>query len=67
MITIHPALTHVGPVGVMKEIQVLRVSNLEWGRISEEVLASLRSSADIEKVEVQDGPKTRVKRGYVDL
>lgn len=60
--SVHPALTHVGPVGALKDVQVLSVSKFEWDRVSDEILASLSSRGDIEKVEVQDEPKARVKR-----
>lgn len=61
--TIHPALTFVGPVGVMKHVLVLSVPKLEWSHVSDDVLALLRSQADIERVDVLDAPKTRAKRG----
>ena len=60
--TIHPALTHVGPVGMMRDVQILSVPVPEWGRVSGEVLALLSSKPDIEKIEVQGAPKVRVKR-----
>lgn len=61
--TIHPALTHVGQVGVMKDVLILSVPVPEWSHVSADVLALLSSQTDIAKVEVQGAPKARVKRG----
>ncbi|KAF8585722.1 hypothetical protein K439DRAFT_1279400, partial [Ramaria rubella] len=62
--TIHPALTHVGSVGVLNDVQLVSVPKREWSHLSDDVLVSLRSGSTtgIEKVEVQDEPKTRAKR-----
>jgi len=67
--TIHPALKHVGPVGVMKDIQILSVPKIEWERVSGEVLASFgdKLKDGIHKVELLDEPKARVKRGGDEL
>jgi hypothetical protein len=61
---VHPALTHseVAPVGAMRDVLVLGVPKLEWGRVAEDVLSALRAQGDVERVEVLDAPKTRAKR-----
>ncbi|KIJ32420.1 hypothetical protein M422DRAFT_783421 [Sphaerobolus stellatus SS14] len=61
---IHPALSYVGPVGVMKDVQILGVQKPEWNQAQDDILIALRGKLGegIERVEVQEEPKPRTKR-----
>jgi len=64
--TIHPALCHVGPVGVMKDVQILSVPKSDWTRNNQQdgILQALHENVGkgIQRVEVQEEPKQRARR-----
>ncbi|KAI0933419.1 hypothetical protein AcV5_005566 [Taiwanofungus camphoratus] len=61
--SIHPSLTYIGIVGQMRDVQLLSVPRESWQRIQGEVLGSLNGLDGIRRVDVQDSPRARVKRG----
>lgn len=63
----HPSISHLGPVGQLEDIQLLSVPRASWGRVQGEVLAQLNSLNGVQRVDVQDAPRQRVKRGAEDL
>lgn len=62
---IHPALSYIGPVGVMKDVQILGVSKEDWAKrnIQDDIASLLQEKIGqgIVKFEVEE-PKARVKR-----
>jgi hypothetical protein len=57
---VHPSIAHMGQVGQMQDVQLLRVSKQNWNGMQDEILGSLRQ--EVIRVDVQE-PRTRVKRG----
>ncbi|KZT11163.1 uncharacterized protein LAESUDRAFT_720352 [Laetiporus sulphureus 93-53] len=62
-LSVNPALTHLGPVGQLRDVQLLSVPRENWPRLQGEILASLNGLDGVRRVDVQDTPRTRVKRG----
>lgn len=63
VLTSHPSLTHVGSVGEMRDVQLLSVPRNSWNRVQGDVLSMLNGLAGVRRVDVQQPPRTRVKRG----
>ncbi|KAI0810827.1 hypothetical protein BC629DRAFT_1280879, partial [Irpex lacteus] len=63
----HPALTHVGQVGQLRDVQLLSAPRESWSRIEGDVLSSLNGLDGVQRVEVQQPPRTRAKRDAEDL
>ncbi|KAE9405849.1 hypothetical protein BT96DRAFT_306495 [Gymnopus androsaceus JB14] len=59
--TLHPALTHVGQVGSLDDVQLVSVPKEDWSNIGDDILASLKNSQGVHSVSVQE-PKQRTKR-----
>jgi len=62
-LAVHPALSHIGTVGQLRDVQLLSAPRESWPRIEGDILASLNSLEGVRSVDVQDPPRTRVKRG----
>lgn len=60
---VHPSLSHMGNVGQLRDVQLLSVPRESWPRIQGEVLSSLNSLDGVRRVDVQDPPRARAKRG----
>lgn len=63
LLAVHPSLTHIGPVGHLKDVQLLSVPQGSWSRVQSDVLSALNSMEGVKRVDVQDAPRLRVKRG----
>ncbi|OCH86202.1 hypothetical protein OBBRIDRAFT_738453 [Obba rivulosa] len=63
VLAVHPSVTHLGTVGQMRDVQLLSVPRHDWDDVQAEVLSSLRSLGGVNRVDVQEPPRTRVKRG----
>ena len=50
---VHPAVAHVGQVGSMEDVQLFSVPNLEWERVSKEVIERLSGADGVGRVDVQ--------------
>ncbi|KAJ3731602.1 hypothetical protein DFJ43DRAFT_1078027 [Lentinula guzmanii] len=64
--SIHPALTHVGQVGQLQDVQLVSVPKDDWNNIGDDILASLKGSEGISSVSVQE-LRQRTKRGGDEL
>ncbi|PCH38529.1 hypothetical protein WOLCODRAFT_97271 [Wolfiporia cocos MD-104 SS10] len=62
-LAVHPSLTHLGIVGQMRDVQLLSVPRESWPRLQGDVLAALNTLDGVKRVDVQDPPRARVKRG----
>ena len=63
----HPALTYVGQVGELRDVQLLSVSRDEWPRVQGDVLGYLDGLDGVQRVDVQAAPHMRAKRDVSDL
>ncbi|KAF7791052.1 hypothetical protein EIP86_002012 [Pleurotus ostreatoroseus] len=59
----HPAVAYVGHVGELQDVRLLSVPKERWGQAQADILANLNSINGVKGVEVQQPPRTRVKRG----
>ena len=59
----HPALTAHGPVGELRDIHLLSVPRETWPAVRQDVISSLNALEGVLRVDVQDGARTRMKRG----
>ncbi|KAF8823677.1 hypothetical protein F5879DRAFT_158444 [Lentinula edodes] len=64
--TVHPALTHVGQVGQLHDVQLVSVPKEDWSNIGDDILASLKGSEGVSSVSVQE-LRQRTKRGGDEL
>jgi hypothetical protein len=62
----HPALTHVGQMGQMRDVQILSVPIQDWNNAQHDVLRSLNAQEGIIRVDVQV-LRERTKRGEEEL
>jgi hypothetical protein len=63
----HQALTYVGPVGQLADVQLLSVPRDQWPASETDVLTWIRAQPGIVHVEVQAPPRMRAKRGVHEL
>jgi hypothetical protein len=63
---IHPALSYVGKVGELDDVQLLAVPKPQWESESESILSYLKGKNGINGVDVQE-LRQRVKRGGDEL
>ncbi len=63
LLTSHATVTHVGPVGELRDVQLLSVPQGSWGHVQAEVLSTLNGINGVRSVQIQQPPRTRVKRG----
>ncbi|KAG6901704.1 hypothetical protein C0995_008925 [Termitomyces sp. Mi166 len=50
---VHPAVTHVGPVGQMQDVQIFSVPKLEWESVHKDVLEKLSEANGVGRIDVQ--------------
>ncbi|KAG5350331.1 hypothetical protein J132_09753 [Termitomyces sp. J132] len=50
---VHPAVTHVGQVGQMQDVQIFSVPTLEWDSIHKDVLEKLSKANGVGRIDVQ--------------
>ncbi|KAH9939425.1 hypothetical protein B0H21DRAFT_698461 [Amylocystis lapponica] len=63
----HTAVTHLGPVGQMRDVQLLSVPRTTWDRVQGDVLSSLNGLNGVLRVDMQGPPRTRARRGGDEL
>ena len=63
----HPALTHIGQAGQLRDVQLLSVPRDDWERVQSDVLSKLNSLHGVSRVDVQEPPRMRSKRDMGDL
>ncbi len=61
------SLTYVGNVGQLQDVHVLSVPKSSWDNTQHDVLRRLNSMEGVTRVEVQEPPRTRAKRGIDEL
>ncbi|GBE82830.1 hypothetical protein BKA93DRAFT_522463 [Sparassis latifolia] len=66
-LVVHPSLTHLGMVGQLRDVQLLSVPRESWPRLQGEVLSALNALDGVRRVDVQDPPRMRAKRGGDEL
>lgn len=66
-LAVHPALTHVGQVGELRDVQLLSVPRENWSGAQNDVMSSLNGVDGVKRVDVQDPPRMRAKRDAADL
>lgn len=64
--TAHPALTHVGQLGQMRDVQLLSIPISDWDHTEHDVIKSLNAQQGVIRVDVQVA-KRRTKRGEEEL
>ncbi|KZP03503.1 hypothetical protein FIBSPDRAFT_123312 [Athelia psychrophila] len=62
----HPAVHHIGQLGVLSDVQLLSIPKTEWDLSRNEITSSLRAQVGVLRVDVQE-VKQRVKRGGDEL
>ncbi|KAK7677078.1 hypothetical protein QCA50_019976 [Cerrena zonata] len=67
ILAVHPSMVHQGKVGELSDIQVISVPQNIWDESKDIILQSLNALNGVRRVEVQDSPRTRVKRGGDEL
>ncbi|OSD02139.1 hypothetical protein PYCCODRAFT_443607 [Trametes coccinea BRFM310] len=63
----HPLVRRLGRVGQLQDVQVLSVPRQEWPRVEGEVMDALNALPGVLRVDVQEKPRARVKRGGDEL
>lgn len=66
-LTIHPSITHLGHVGELQDVQLLSVPRESWDAIQDNVLTALKGIPGVQRVDVEQPPKTRAKRTIDEL
>ncbi|KAI0695080.1 hypothetical protein C8T65DRAFT_665866 [Cerioporus squamosus] len=66
-LVVHPLITRLGRVGELQDVQLLGVPRDSWAHAQHEVLDSLNQLQGVLRVDVQDIPKLRAKRGGDEL
>ncbi len=64
---VHPLLTRVGRVGELQDVQALSVPRESWFEAQGEVITALNALSGVLRVDVQDPPRTKVKRRADEL
>ena len=67
LLACHSALTHVGQVGQLRDVQLLSVPRGDWDHVQGDVFSALNSLQGVRRVDVQDPPRLRAKRDEADL
>ncbi|RDX47393.1 hypothetical protein OH76DRAFT_778590 [Lentinus brumalis] len=66
-LVVHPLITRLGRVGELQDVQLLGVPRDSWAHTQREVLDALNQLQGVLRVDVQDIPKLRAKRGGDEL
>ncbi|KAK7677059.1 hypothetical protein QCA50_019957 [Cerrena zonata] len=67
ILAVHPSMVHQGKVGELSDIQLVSVPRNLWDESKDNILQSLHALNGVRRVEVQDSPRTRLKRGGDEL
>ncbi|KAI0628819.1 hypothetical protein C8Q77DRAFT_341676 [Trametes polyzona] len=66
-LAVHPLIMRLGRLGELQDVQILGVPRTQWPRVEGEILDALNSLPGVLRVDVQDKPKQRAKRGTDEL
>lgn len=62
-----PELTYVGQVGQLRDVHLLSIPRDDWSQTQADVLSAIRNVNGVQRVDVQEAPRTRTKRDVADL
>lgn len=66
-LAVHPAVSYVGPVGALPDVVLLSVPRARWDDVREGVLSAVKGVQGVRRVDVEDPPRMRAKRGIDEL
>lgn len=66
-LAVHPLIKRLGRAGELQDVQVLSVPRQSWPRVEGEVVDALNALPGVLRVDVQERPKLRAKRGADEL
>ena len=66
-LAIHPLIRRLGHVGELQDVQLLGVPKGRWPGVQSEVLEGLNGLPGVLRVDVQEQPRLRAKRGGDEL
>ncbi|EKM56119.1 uncharacterized protein PHACADRAFT_257193 [Phanerochaete carnosa HHB-10118-sp] len=66
-LTIHPSMRYLGTVGALPDVQLLSVPRESWETIQENVMSTLKRMDGVRRVEMEQPPRMRAKRGIDEL
>ncbi|RPD55748.1 hypothetical protein L226DRAFT_495610 [Lentinus tigrinus ALCF2SS1-7] len=66
-LVVHPLITRLGRVGELQDVQLLGVPRDSWAHSQDDVMRSLSQLQGVLRVDVQDVPRLRTKRGGDEL
>ncbi|KAI8974232.1 hypothetical protein BD414DRAFT_184944 [Trametes punicea] len=66
-LAVHPLIRRLGRVGELQDVQVLSVRRDTWPRVQGEIMDALNALPGVLRVDVQERPKLRTKRGGDEL
>ena len=66
-LAIDPAITYVGTVGQLPDVQLLSVPRASWEGMRDNVLNTLKGLDGVRRVDVEQPPRTRTKRDTEEL
>lgn len=66
MTSIHPALSCVGQVGQLKDVQLYSIPKTDWQHVNMEIMQAVKESDGVLRVDIQQ-PQLRAKRGGDEL
>ncbi|GJE88110.1 hypothetical protein PsYK624_041930 [Phanerochaete sordida] len=66
-LAIHPSVSYLGNVGALPDVQLLSVPRESWESVRESVMSTLSRMDGVRRVDMEQPPKTRAKRGADEL
>lgn len=67
LLAVHPSVTSLGKVGELTDVQIISVPRNVWVESKDTIVQYLNALDGVRRVEVQDPPRTRAKRGGDEL
>ncbi|KAI0747715.1 hypothetical protein C8Q80DRAFT_1219175 [Daedaleopsis nitida] len=66
-LVVHPLVARLGQVGALQDVQLLAVPRESWPTVQGAVVDALHALPGVLRVDVQDPPRLRAKRGADEL
>ena len=67
LLVVHPSMSHLGKVGQLMDVEIVSVPKDVWDGLKGDVVQSLNTLDGVRRVDVQETPKARAKRGGDEL
>ena len=67
LLVVHPSMSHLGKVGQLVDVEIVSVTKAVWDGLKDDVVQSLNTLNGVRRVDVQEPPKARAKRGGDEL